>query len=68
MTAPGGKEFEHEATVQITRIIRPLLSVAHMVKNGDITVVCKRDEAVVFNAQSSRLPSSRGKVTSTLRI
>ena len=50
MVAPGGIECELEATVQITKITRPLLSVTQMTKNGDITVVCKRDEAVILSA------------------
>ena len=50
MVAPGGIECELEATVQITKITRPLLSVTQMSQNGDITVVCKRDEAVILSA------------------
>ena len=55
MVAPGGIECELEATVQITKITRGLLSVTQMTKNGDISVVCKRDEAVVLNAQNQQL-------------
>ena len=50
MTAPGGIECELETTIQITKITRPLLSVTQMTKNGDITVVCKKDEAVILSA------------------
>ena len=42
-------------TVQITKITRPLLSVTQMPKNGDILVFCKRDKAVVLNAQNQPL-------------
>ena len=55
MMAPGGIECELETTVQITKITRPLLSVTQMTKNGDITVVCKRDEAVVLGADQQVL-------------
>ena len=55
MMAPGGIECELEATVQITKVTRPLLSVRQMTKNGDIIVVCKRDEAVVLNAEHQPL-------------
>ena len=50
MMAPGGIECELETIVQITKITRPLLSVTQMTKKGDITVVCKRDEAVILSA------------------
>ena len=50
MIAPGGIECELGTTVQITKITRPLLSVTQMIKNGDITVVCKKDEAVILSA------------------
>ena len=50
MIAPGGIECELGTTVQITKITRPLLSVTQMAKNGDITVVCKKDEAVILSA------------------
>ena len=55
MVAPGGIECELEAKVQITKITRQLPSVTQMIKNGDITVVCKRDEAVVLNAEHQPL-------------
>ena len=51
MVAVGGIECELEATIQITKITRPLLSVMQITKHGDITVVCKKDEAVILNAE-----------------
>ena len=35
MVAPGGVERELEATIQITKITRPLLSVSQMTKNAN---------------------------------
>ena len=55
MIAPGGLECELETTVQITKITRPLLSVTQMTRNGDIFVVCKKDEALVMNQQQQVL-------------
>ena len=49
MIAPGGLECELDATVQITKITRPLLSVSQMTKSGKVMVVCKGDEAVILN-------------------
>ena len=49
MIAPGGLECDLDATVQITKITRPLLSVSQMTKSGKIMVVCKKDEAVILN-------------------
>ena len=37
------------------KIMRLLFSVTQMTMNGDIMVVCKRDEAVVLNAQNQPL-------------
>ena len=51
MIAPGGLECELDATIQITKITRPLLSVFQMTKTGDVIVVCKKDEAVIVNQQ-----------------
>ena len=47
MIAPGGLECELDATIQITKITRPLRSVSQMTKSGEIIVVCKKNEAVV---------------------
>ena len=55
MVAPGGIECELEATVQITKITRPLLSVTQITENFDISVFCKRDEDVVLIAQNQPL-------------
>ena len=51
MIAPGGLECELDATIQITKITRPLLSVSQMTKSGNVVVVCKKDEAVILNQQ-----------------
>ena len=51
MIAPGGFECELDVTIQITKITRPLLSVSQMTKSGEVMVVCKKNEAVVFNMQ-----------------
>ncbi len=36
-------------TMQIAKITRPLLSVTKMTESGDITVLCKRDAALVLD-------------------
>ena len=51
MIALGGMECELDATIQITKITRPLLSVSQMTKSGNVVVVCKKDEAVILNQQ-----------------
>ena len=55
MVAPGGIECEIDTTIQIAKITRPLLSVTQMTKNGDISVLCKKDEAQVLDAQNRLL-------------
>ena len=50
MVAPGRIECEIDTTIQIAKITRPLLSVTQMTKNGDISVLCKKDEALVLDA------------------
>ena len=55
MIAPGGLECELETAIQITKITRPLLSVTQMTRNGDIFVICKKDEALVMNQQQQVL-------------
>ena len=62
MIAPGGLECELDATIQITKITRPLLSVSQMTKSGEVMVVCKKDEAVVFNMQHEVLVVFKQKV------
>ena len=49
MIAPGGLECELETTIQITKVTRPPLSVTQTTRNGDISVRCKKDEALVMN-------------------
>ena len=49
MITPGGLEFELETTIQITKITRPLQSVTQMTRNGDISVLCKKDVVLVMN-------------------
>ena len=52
MVAPGGIECEIDTTIQIAKITQHLLSVTQMIKNGDISVLCKKDEAQVLDAQN----------------
>jgi hypothetical protein len=37
--------------VQIAKISRPLLSVTKMTESGDLTVLCKKDEALILDAK-----------------
>ena len=55
MVAPGGIECDLEAAIQITKITRPLLSVTQMTRHGNISVLCKREEALVLNEQNETL-------------
>ena len=52
MLAPGGGAFELELDMQIAKITRPLLSVTQMSRHGTISVLCKREEALVLNEQN----------------
>ena len=52
MLAPGGGAFELELDMQIAKITRPLLSVTQMIRHGTISVLCKREEALVLNEQN----------------
>ena len=38
-------------TVQIAKISRLLLSVTEMTESGDVTVLCKKDEALILDAK-----------------
>ena len=62
----AGIECDLEATIQITKITWPLLSVTQMTKNGDISVVCKQDEAS-SSRKNSRWRSSTKEAVSTSR-
>ena len=61
MIAPGGLECEFDATIQITKITRPLLSVSQITKSGEVMVVCKKNKAVVFNMQHEVLAAFKQK-------
>ena len=52
MLAPGGGAFELELDMQIAKITRPLLSVTQMTRHGTISVLCKREEALVLNEKN----------------
>ena len=52
MLAPGGGVFELELDMQIAKITRPLLSVTQMTRHGNISVLCKREEALVLNERN----------------
>ena len=49
MIPPGGLENELETIIQITKILWLLVSITQMTRNGDISVLCKEDEALVMN-------------------
>ena len=53
--APGGGDCELEVDMQIAKITRPLLSVIQMARHCNISVLCKRDEALVLNDQNETL-------------
>ena len=47
MLAPGS-DCELVCSVQIAKVTRPLLSVTKMTESGKISVLCKKDEALVL--------------------
>ncbi len=47
--------IEMAMTVQIAKITRPLLSVTKMTESGEISVLCKKDEALVQNSKGKTL-------------
>ena len=55
MVVPGRIGCELEMDVQIEKIMQPLLSVTQMARHGDISWVCKRNEALVLDDQNQTL-------------
>ena len=47
----GGVELA--MNMQIAKITRPLLSVTQMTRSGEISVLCKRDEALVLDSKGN---------------
>ncbi len=50
-------------TMQIAKISRPLLSVTKMTESGELTVLCKREEALILNSKGktiARFPKKNG--------
>ena len=59
MIAPGGIELA--MTMQIAKITRPLLSVTKMTEGGEISVLCKKDVALVLDGQNRTLATFHRK-------
>ena len=55
MVAPGFEGEELLSCFQIAKVTRPLLSVTKMTESGKISVVCKKEEALVLGEQGQTL-------------
>ena len=65
MIAPSSLECELETFIQITKISWQVLSVTQITRNGDISVLCKKDDILVMNQHQQVLASSKRKVAAT---
>ena len=55
MVAPGFEGEELLSCFQIAKVTRPLLSVTKMTESGKLSVVCKKEEALVLGEQGQTL-------------
>ncbi len=53
--------IEMAMTMQIAKITRPLLSVTKMTESGELSVVCKKDAALVMDAQGKTIATFNRK-------
>ncbi len=59
LTAPGGIDLA--MTMQIAKITRPLLSVTKMTESGEISVLCKKDVALVLDSRGQTVATFNRK-------
>ena len=70
MLAPGA-DGELVCSIQIAKVTRPLLSVTKMIESGKISVLCKRDEALVLDESNNvlaRVTRKGGLYTASMRV
>ena len=70
MRAPGSTH-ERVCNVQIAKVTRPLLSVTKMTESGKVTVLCKKDEALVLNEAGKTVATfkrSGGLYTAVMKV
>ena len=71
MLAPGGQAGELHSCFQVAKVTRPLLSVTRMTANGTLSVLCKKDEALVLDAKQkvvARFTRSGGLYTCMMKV
>ena len=71
MLAPGGEAGELHSCVQVAKVTRPLLSVTKMTASGELSVLCRKDEAVVLNKKDqvvARFARSGGLYTCIMKV
>jgi len=70
MLAPGS-DCELVCSLQIAKVTRPLLSVTKMTESGKISVLCKKDEALVLgenNKVLAKFTRRGGLYTAIMRV
>ena len=70
MLAPD-MDSELACNIQIAKVTRPLLSVTKMTESGKISVLCKKDEALVLDEKSkvlARFTRKGGLYTAIMRV
>ena len=64
-------DSELACNIQIAKVTRPLLSVAKMTESGKISVLCKKDEALVLDEESkvlARFTRKGGLYTAIMKV
>ena len=59
LLGPGG--IEMGMTMQIAKITRPLLSVTKMTESGELSVLCKKDAALILDARGKTIATFNKK-------
>ena len=70
MLAPG-MDSELVCSIQIAKVTRPLLSVTKMTESGKISVLCKKEEALVLDENNkvlARFTRKGGLYTAIMRV
>ena len=71
MLAPGGEAGELHSCFQVAKVTRPLISVTKMTASGELSVLCRKDEAVVLNKKDqvvARFGRSGGLYTCIMKV
>ena len=68
---PPDTNDELACTIQIAKVTRPLLSVTKMTESGKISVLCKKDEALILNEEGktvAKFNRKGGLYTAIMRV